>query len=833
MNPQTSKLRLMRWRLLGKELRQLFPIFAAAPVALIAFLFLVPTIGEFPNIRSGLPWELAFQLPGVVFSLGAVGLLVCQEKEQRSLQWLAALPIPPLEIVWGKLLAGIVGVALVLMTSLLASLLLQPLFPVQLDLAQWLLCLAINLYILVVGLAIGWRMESTMGAMFLILVLAFVPAGLAQGIDYVVFPEPNLANQSGFYTKVLVGIFYVTLGIVAFFLVWLWGRRSLTAMSTKNPDFDRSWLPYRVSSSLPKQRHLMSPAAGLIWQMVRQNAWSLMVISLIFAISLGQLAIYQLEYSTQIAMIAALATSWLGVMTFGGDSHKHQVRFLADRGVSPATVWWTRQLVSISMLSLFALSALAVALMELNKQIEPQMTLHPNRGPLTFVNLLFLLLLMLMFLFSVYAFSQWLGQYFQSVILAIVIVPPVAISAAMFAITLFRWLGIDILFVGMLTIFPMVGTWLATRTWMDRRLGFRSAVAQLSVTFGGIAIVLGSLIAWPLMVPLDINPTIKAEMQEFQQSRDFHPRIGSSYRPLESNFAVARRQIIDEESERLAQDFRQNLLQELSRIEADLAFADNALDWSLYRSDGLFLESLAELVPGWDMDATERTDLFNRVLRAHFQLHRRIRQSDQIPDQDTADLAEIWSLQQLMQPERSQLVEDQLYNEMVSYLADDLARQEARRRALIMTRSELEQQEISIWQSNGQWVFAGLFIPPSVLGNSAAARNRQHRQNAIQLLEDLWVLSGESIRSQDEILKRVAENREELGAHYGIGRLGKYFRVNDVAAVTPSLFPIYQGRGLPGQQWRAGWEQQAKRLAKRPVVSETPTVKSASQGVQE
>ncbi len=828
MNPQTSKLRLMRWRLLGKELRQLFPIFAAAPVALIAFLFLVPTIGEFTNIRSGLPWELAFQLPGVVFSLGAVGLLVCQEKEQRSLQWLAALPIPPLEIVWGKLLAGIVGVALVWMTSLLASLLLQPLFPVQLDLAQWLLCLAINLYILVVGLAIGWRMESTLGAMFLLLLVAFVPPGVAQGISYVAFWE---TTQSDINSHVLVSICYLTLGIAAVYPLRRWGQRALTATRTKNVNSTQIRLPYRVTTSLPKRRHLMSPATGLIWQMARQNVWSLTVISLMFAISLGQLAIYRLEHSTQIAMIAALATSWLGVMTFGSEAFKHQVRFLADRGVSPAKVWWTRQLFSLSILSLFGLLGLAIAMRVLSG-IEPH-TFGPNSGELTFVHLLFLLLMTLVVLTSVYASSQWLGQHFQSAILNIAIVPPLAIGAVTFTISLLRWLGIDIMFVGLLAIFPMVGTWLSMRAWMDGRLGFRSAAVQLVVTTSIVGLVMGSLIAWPLLRPLNIDPTIAKEMQEFQESPTYKPTFGGGYQQTETMFGVPRRINLNEDTEQLPVDFRNRLLQEVSRIEHDLTLADNALESSVYTIDGMFLESLAELVPHWDMETTERATLFNRVVRAHFQLLRRIRCSCRIHEQDIADIAEIWLLRQLMLEDSCRLLEDQLYNEIVSYLADDLARQKARRVALVSTRTQLEQQRMSIWHSENPMRLESLSIPWDLHGTTAAARNRQQLQKAIQLIEDLWVLSAEPNQSQDEILRRVAQNRKTPAVNYGIGQMGRYFRVDDVADVTPNIRGIDYGWGLLGQQWRAGWETQAQRLPKRLPVSEASTLNLNVKGAKE
>ncbi|MDP1564495.1 MAG: hypothetical protein Q8M16_24200, partial [Pirellulaceae bacterium] len=783
MNSNTANLKLMRWRLLGKELRQLLPVFAATPVALVAFLFLVPTIGKLSPIRSGLPWELAYQLPGVVFSLGAVGLLVCQEKEQRSLTWLAALPIRALDIVYGKLWAGIVGVILVWSASVLTSVLLQPFFPVENDISQWLLCLVVDLYILIVGLAIVWRLESTFASIFLLLVMAFVPAGVAQGIDNIIFPGARVAAQSDFNTHVLLWICYLTLGIVALFLVRRWGLRALTATPTYAADFDRAWLPYRVSSSIPKRRHLMSPSTGLTWQMLRQNSWALAAIGVVFLFSLGQLAANWLDHSNTIALIAALAASWLGVLTFGGDAFKHQIRFLAERGVSPAKVWWTRHLVPLSMLSMYGILALAVATLVLNKQIVPQLSLQPRNYPITMANLFFLLMATLAFLLAVYSVSQWVGQRFQSVILAIVVIPPIAISTVAFTMTLLHWLGIETMFVGVLAIFPLVGTWWSMPAWMDRRLGFRSSVAQLGGAAAVVTLVLGTLIAWPHVMPLNINPVIAAEMHEFNvaQMRELiEGTRRSSYRN-----SVAPRLSIDDEAVRLKEDFRTSLFQDLSRVEQDLALSEYAVDIYLYQTDGFLLESLAELVPHWNIETAERTELFNRVLRAHVQLLRRLRQNCRIPEQEIADIGEIWLLQQLLRPESNKMIEDQLYNEMVTYLADDGARQNARRRALVVARWELEQTEVSAWQSNAPLEIAGLSVPWVLNGVTAASRNRQQNQKALELIEDLWVLAGKPYQTHDETLKRLAQNRQTPAINYGIGEQGKYYRVNDAAKVVP------------------------------------------------
>jgi hypothetical protein len=831
VNPSKKNIQLMRWRLLGKELRQLLPLFVALPLAFVAFAGLIPVAEFLSRVHGTSPWELAFPLPGVVFSIGAVGLLVCQEKEHRSLNWLAGLPIPAVEIVRSKLLAGIIGTVLVWVVSILALLALQFLIPVDFEVFQWLQCLSINLYILFAGFAIVWRFESTFASLLLLLPAAFVPAALAQGIDAFVFPTTRGAMKSDFTTSIFLLLCYLTLGTIALYLLHRWGVRTLSATPTRAVDGNRVWVPYQVETTIPKQMRLMSPTTGLTWQMVHQNRLALMLIGLLFVGSWVPVIVNGVEAWNVSALVGAVAVSWLGVVTFGGDSFRNQVRFLADRGVSRWHVWWTRQLAPLSIFSLYCLLALGAAVFGY----------MPSGYPLGAGGLLFLQVVVIGL--AGYAVSQWLAQQIPSAILATVIVPPVSLGCVGFLIMLTDWLGIDWLYLAIVAILPMVGTWWAMPAWMDRRLGMRHTLTQLSIA-SLMSLIGAAFLAAPLWTPPSMDPTVAAEIQAFRQLHEAglatsKPR--HEYRDPNSIPSMAHpttndspsTQTMEEEvsGQNATRSYRDRLLAELSRIERELSLADHALSRYLYQLDGGLLEMLAELVPHWTMPPAERNQLFTRLLRAHFQLTRRVRQSHQLHDQEVADIGEIWLLHQLLNPETRQLLDDDSYNEIVSYLSNADGRQVARRRAIVTSWEGLEQEQVSVWRSDQSQHFSGIYIPVENRG-TALWSNHQRKQRAIDLLEILWSLSAKTGDIPDEVCLQLAKTQGVPEVLYGRGDLGRYYRIDDAANFIPDMSAQY-GWGTLGRQMGAGWELQAKQLRLRERQNGTAELESESRGARE
>jgi hypothetical protein len=800
MNADRANLKLMRWRLLGKELRQLLPIFAALPLVFLGTVTLIPASGLFFNVIGPLPWELAYQLPGIVFSVGAVGLLVCQEKEQRSLSWLTALPIPPQEIVRSKLWAGILGVGLVWVLCILTAFVLHAFLPVQLEWYPWLLSLLISLYILFVGFAIVWRLESTLASLLLLLIVAFIPAVLAQIFDYLGVSTPEPHTRSDLVARAILWSIYLAMGTGAVYLLHRWGRQALTATPTFAEASSRIWAPYRLTSKVTLRRHLMSSTGGLTWQTLRQNRWPLAAVGMIFLASIG-LGVRD-GLNEKCVGIAAVAASLLGVITFGGDVYRNQVRFLADRGVSRWHVWWTRQLTPVSLISLYVLILAVGSVYAYGISRTSLSTI----GQLSLLGMVVLL--------TVYSVSQWLGQQFHSPILTAVVAPPVALGSVGVAMYLLDALGIHLVYLSVIGIAALLGTWWFMPAWMDRRLGKEPVLWQLAVA-AMLLLTAGVVICWPLFTPQRIDPRIAAEIMAFREQHqatiaDDPPR--NYYR--DPNYE-AEQQISDAESTFGFTDLVPTALRNLQRIRYNLEGTDHALSTTLYQTDGQYLEHLAEFVVLSNLPNPDRSKLFNEAIHVQLKLVRRIRLSNRLYDQESADAGEQWLLRQVLESANTPLFYDGVYNEVVAYLVDDDARMVARRRALVATWNEIQAHPISPWRTNSSnepqvW---GLYLLPRWHA-TAARENYDRKQQFIDLVENLWVLSASSPGSQDETLRKLAEIRSITETFYGVGPLGDYFRANDVS----QTYAFYRSDPLlPGQHWRAGWETQAKQLQPRVV----------------
>ncbi|MBL8889690.1 MAG: ABC transporter permease [Planctomycetaceae bacterium] len=806
MEANSTMSQLMRWRLLGKELRQLWPIFGAMPLAFIGFLAMIFAMGQLFWGIGLPPWQLAYQLPGVVFAIGAASLLVCQEKEQFTLRWLAALPIPAHEIIRAKFWAGAIGVVVVWLGSILISLALHTWFPIDHSLSQWVLCLVINLYILLAGFAMGWRFESTFAALIVLLVVAFLPGAVTQVFSLLWDSLGAGTIRSVPFdtsTGLVLWLSYLAFGSVAIYLLHRWGRQALSATPTYASESIRPWLPYRVSAQVSTAAGLMSPASALTWQVLRQNRWALVSIGLLFATSFVQFALKGPELS--VLGIAMLAASCLGVSTFAGDSHRSQVRFLADRGISRWQVWWSRQLVPFSMLSLYGLVAVVAAIFVYGQQL-PTISMI---GQLILIGLAHLLL--------VYSLSQWLGQQIQGPVLAAVLVPPIAIGAVGLVGYFLDALGIHPLFMLLIAVAPLSGTAIAMSAWMDRTLGFRSAIRQLSAA--GLLLLLGGVVvAWPTLLPQQIDSQIAADMRALSVSlaTEQAPKFGY---PDDYRYDIIDMTELEETFNAAAKISPLFAMQNLRRLQRNLAGSDRAIKMDFYRLDGQPLETFAEYVPQHEMPASERRALFNEIIRTYLRMARGLRLSTRLVEQETADLAEIWLLRQVMAANNSELFEDELYNEVVAYLANEEARQLSRRQALAEIGLRLESKPISIWDLQDysfEFEVSGIYFP-FLPDWTAASANANRKRKTVELLEKLWVLSELVNDQQHAILKSLAENQQATETLYGIGSLGHYFRVDDAAEVMPDRRVGQGSLGLPGQQWRAGWELQAKQLELRGI----------------
>jgi hypothetical protein len=352
-------------RLWWKELRQLAPIVIMLPLLgllMILFELFVEPIPAGGRYRTDLLTPTLFVILGIpgLFSVGAGALLVGHEKEVRTLQWLSSLPIDAGRIVRVKLAAGLVGLLLLWMLSglLLAAAQATGLLygPPQIQWANWILN---SLFVLLAGYALAWALGSAWAALLWLVPVAAAPFLVAYWIDSIAPWQRGLYEKPSPITLMLCQ----TLGIaIALALTDRLGRRALAAQAAR-PVRMLSWPGlldrYRTRAERAGYGKIQSPLPALLWQFARQNravlaGTSSMLLAAVFFTLTHQIAGNMTPGPSLLSgVLIFLATTWLGVSAFQSDTVNHRIRFLADRGISPAQIWFTRKAIPASVLATF------------------------------------------------------------------------------------------------------------------------------------------------------------------------------------------------------------------------------------------------------------------------------------------------------------------------------------------------------------------------------------------------------------------------------------------------------------------------------------------------
>ncbi len=797
MNATSSTISLQRWRLLGKELRQLRPMLAVAPLVFLLGAITLTGAESWGFLPRTFPREFIYQLPSLIFALGAVGLAVSQEKEQRSVNWLASLPIATREILQIKWLASAIGLLIVWTGCVAAAALLQAWFPSIRGVEAWLLTLLSHIYILSIGLAIAWRLNAPMAVLLSLLAVAFLPALLAQ-ILYSVVIEGGWREldrlRSERVTWLLHVASYIASTLLALTLMFRWGAQALSAQPT-GADKAWDWAPYRVNRLPSRPRRAMTASSGLLWQATRQQSGLLMGIGLLLTLAL---IYYSLAGSPMWAgTLVALAVSWLGAGVFVGENSRRQARFFADRGVAPFQVWWTRQAAPVGLLAAFWLLAL---LGNYNTNARDQ------------ILSLFLadtLWMYLSYIFVLYSVSQWISQQLHSPVLAASLAPIVSTSCLFGLVATLVWLQISSFWLSTVIAGCFLMTIWSTRHWMEQRLSRWSSLAQVGILGGCVSLVIAgnfdilrSTPRLPISLEQEFSRLPISELPAAQQwySEHSNRRETSVLPPSQTSSAFS---------------LRGELLNSLDRIEQDLAAGSHPLRSDPYWLDGGTLELLAEMTQQWqDHDGTLAT-IYQRSMQAYFDLVRRVRQSEWLVDQTAADVGEIWLLRQLLQPERAAVLDTELYNQLVAYLGNVEARRMARRRAIVTAWQTFLPRSNNSWWYEPQHDFGGIWLPTQF--QLPQWEWAQQQESVAQLVENLWSLSAGPDIEHQATLVALAHLLGQPIECYGQGPLGQYFRIDDVLRATPSQAKRFRDQSNPGQQWSAGWERQAQQLVPRPL----------------
>jgi ABC-type transport system involved in multi-copper enzyme maturation permease subunit len=452
--PASSLASTIWWRLVWKEAKQLVPLFSATMLlalvghGLIAIRnsFIDSNLGQSDQVLHVLPYVLA----PILFAVGVGPVLVSQEKEQRTMLWLSSLPLSARWIVGAKLLAGVVGLLFLWALSFLLALPFAPNF-MALGAKEgfpWLILLPFQAYfLLAMAFCTAWIGKSAMSALLMLIPVCLVP----------VFLTLQLQNswERDIYIGYSLAMFLVTAAIVVP-VTWYFGRQVFLAPA---PSRKRS---YDTIQSIIPQFSRAAPASpipalsALLWQYCRQNQLILFVFLFAGIPSLILIPLYAENTTANGAAIVPLAAGFLaflstliGASAFGSDQVLQRVRFLAERGVSPGTVWLTRLLVPGCVFTIVFVLFLVAQLVT------------ARAFPLLVNAWVFLALL------SIFAATTWWGQICRSRVLTLLGAPVATCLLGVCYWTYVDVLGCPLWLIVASLLISFVATRVMTKKWMD------------------------------------------------------------------------------------------------------------------------------------------------------------------------------------------------------------------------------------------------------------------------------------------------------------------------------------------------------------------------------
>ncbi|MEQ1825277.1 MAG: hypothetical protein ABL921_05000 [Pirellula sp.] len=820
-SPRSASNRVLRG-LAWKEIRQTIPLF----VMLLGLELLLHLLVLASSRGSGLEMHKLFLvlIPNL-FAVGYGAISVSQDKEQRTILWLNSLPIRPADILCVKLSLGLVG----LLAVWLASLLMSSIFNAGVhrsDLIQFrhntndlippFLWPLNSVFLLFLGIATAWRWQSVLVALFMVVPLATLPTlfGLIETmwLDLTghMASEIRLSGPLQLLNYLLPTMLFAWLG-------WRFGYAFLTA-SNRPHRITSAWHMFDIresrGSSLPKSSQGL--ASSLVWQFAWQNR--LVPLAIVSAIVLP--AVLMLFFrptenldkhpeAVALPLVAGwLVACWLSASVFQSDGVQGRIRFLAERGIAPGTIWWTRQIVPASII------ALATFVMALVIGIAQFVIRGETHGGIA--STIPLIALGFPISFAIFSAGQWYGQVFRSPIASIVTVPAAMLAVVGYVAFAVYELGSPIWLVCISFGIGILATRVMMHPWMDGRTGIRYLLGHLG--FFVVALVLPAI---PFLTTMATYPSMPSSAYyEFQEQASrlrggMSQPIGLVQKPRSDEINV---------------DELMSGLQGMGKIAGGGEITDAEIDVAPVRTETYelkklgFIEQIQSRLDAYESQLASTSDpiqfdqsvtfvaaeatlsginlkesagdplvqeRYRRAMSLLNQIDTRVRKSWRLVDQEGADRLECWMLEQVRDPNARDRLGPTLFASIVRSLGDREGRMQARRRAIVLS-----------WydgiRPTKQLTLGGLNIPNSTkLHGTMRAQLADSRQ--VSLIS--WLLM-QYLNSQDQTQANQHFARmSEAWMHRTLKR-------------TPYPGLNRYGAMVAGQGWLGEWETDAQTLAK-------------------
>ncbi|TWT64738.1 ABC transporter permease [Allorhodopirellula solitaria] len=804
----------MSRRLLWKETRQAIPL--VVTIVGLAVLLIVWRASWQLGFDSVDPYvyKVIACIPPILFSLGAGTVLVGQEKESRSLNWLNSLPVPPNYLIrhqflFALSLLAILWLAAFLVFCAVAALANQPLLRNWNETTVMLFVVLNSLYLLVCGFTMSWLSPSPLMGLVSVLPLAVLPYMAAYAWQYVLntFDDqiylPSDPSPGMIATALVLGI--VVIGTLGYRIA----RAQLTGQANRTPSqreqsWKASWQRWTTiaddffrGDSQTKQQPL-SATGTLLWQFRNQNR--LIFFSLVAAVAVcAPIAIREILHISEgtnfvllnsiCVVIFVSSPCWFALLTFHGDQVDKRIEFLAERGVSPPRVWWTRQLVP----ALCVLGFTIVCLVS-ESIFGKGESLH-----------------VLIACGILYAVSQWLSQLIRPVVIVALLAPIASLFACMYGSATHAEMATSAKTVAIsLIAIPMLATWLMMRHWMDGRRGWSYwmmhaglivvAVAMPAFQYLRVYAFSGGFSSWQkaqlLFEANEFVDGVPASLN-IAPSADQDPLLDWRKIKDEEQQQASRLRAVDLESQH--RELLASLKTSLKELQRDRKQSVELVSWHLQQCVGrpTSLRMRIETNSANDEQALREYRDWMRTLP---DLASAMRNSLQLGTQEAADSLEIFLIAELRNPKNATRIDDETRQAILDVTGATDARWLARRRALIYSARDL-------YRSNARFGIGehlgGVQLSTTYRDDRNSYENLVHVRETEHLVKTLLEYIDRARQGNNDYpLDELLEYWDGPSIMYGVGPGGDYYRIDDVrkfANIESGSMPI-------ASQWGAGWE---------------------------
>ncbi|EMB19033.1 ABC-2 transporter permease [Rhodopirellula europaea] len=704
--------------LLWKEAKQVIPLIGML-LGVSALLFIVwAATSRQLNVTLQATGDIVPLIMPALFAAGAGAILISHEKETRSLNWLASLPIPIRPIVMTKFVVAFAGLMLMWLGCWLLGILAGldggnggPLAELkQIHPAFWFLH---SIYVLLCGFYTAWRNKNAFPALVWIIPLALLPFLVVE--IWHAMPFIGSSQYADVTQKTWVMGIVTALAIpIAGWFAYRAGRRELQAdeperlLGRDGLHSADAWRPPETSA--PSELPFRNSLTSLVWQTIHSSRWMSIGLSvpllagalawLVLTNHLGQISSW-LMVAIQVSIgLSLLAVSWLGVAVFTGDGSSGRLKFLADRGVSPHRAWVGRHWFGVSLLCGISLLILVVQAI-LGTPLSPDAY---DRPAVPEVSLLTILAVFAV----VYGVSQWTSQLVPMLAASAFLAPVLSLVALAMLINAGVGNGVRLGWLLLIAVLPFAATWWTMHDFMDGRRGWK--YWSTMVVAGLLFSLLPSLPVW----------IAKSQFPRMPKERvaELLPEARRLSKASSMNFASMRMgdlDLRDDFSNRLGEVDGETAVQRFHQrnyASPDTWMVIGNQDDTPLRADTWIIQNSLEMASftklRWKQNPSETSKeelaaFIDRLTTAA----RRLRLSVRWFDQEMADYVEEWLVNNLSDKAMQPLQSEPFFRRAAEQVAAFDDRQSARRRALLVSwHVDLELSEHSQWygvSANDDW----------------------------------------------------------------------------------------------------------------------------------